>query len=116
MEQDPPGGSDIGLDRERDLGDGPVPAIRDSAPDYLAPIDDSAPVSGHSPAPEPTSSPADAPEQDWGNARGLLYPAFRPVGTQGLSMESIDRQQLAAHSAQSHAQPLIDEGDTSGAR
>ena len=110
MEQDPPGGSDIGLDRERDLGDGPVPAIRDSAPDYLAPIDDSAPVSGHSPAPEPTSSPADAPEQDWGNARGLLYPAFRPVGTQGLSMESIDRQQLAAHSAQSHAQPLIDEG------
>jgi len=110
MEQDPPGGTDVGLDRERDLGDGPVPAIRDSAPDYLAPIDDSAPVSGHSPAPEPTSSPADAPEQDWGNARGVLYPAFRPVGTQGLSMESIDRQQLAAHSAQSHAQPLIDEG------
>jgi uncharacterized protein YtpQ (UPF0354 family) len=85
-------------------------AIRDSAPDYLVPIDESAPVSGHSPAPEQTLSPADAPEQDWGHARGLLYPAFRPVGTQGLAMESIDRAQLASHSAQSHAQPLVDEG------
>jgi len=110
MEQDPPGGTDVGLDHERELGDGPESAIRDSAPDYLAPIDDSAPISGHSPAPESTSSPADAPEQDWGSARSLLYPAFRPVGTKGLSMESIDRAQLAAHSAQSHAQPLIDEG------
>ena len=110
MEQDPPGGTDVGLDIERDLGDEPPATIRDSAPDYLAPIDESAPVSGHSPAPEPTSSPVDSPEQDWGHARGLLYPAFRPVGTQGLEMASIDRLQLAAHSAQSHAQPLIDEG------
>lgn len=110
MEQDPPGGTDAGLDRERDLGDEPVPAFRDSAPDYLAPIDDSAPVSGHSPAPAATMSPADSPEQDWGHARELLYPAFRPVGTQGLAMESIDREVLAARSAQSHAQPLLDEG------
>jgi hypothetical protein len=110
MEQDPPGGSDVGLGVPRDLGDEPAPAIRDSPPDYLAPIDASAPVSGHSPAPEPTSSPADAPEQDWGHARVLLYPAFRPVGTQGLAMDSIDREVMAAHSAQSHAQPLLDEG------
>ncbi|HEX6869314.1 MAG TPA: DUF1444 family protein [Candidatus Limnocylindrales bacterium] len=110
MEQEPPGGSDIGLDIARDLGDEPAPSLRDSAPDYLAPIDASAPVSGHSPAPEPTSSPADAPEQDWGHAKVLLYPAFRPVGTQGLAMESIDRDVMAAHSAQSHAQPLLDEG------
>ena len=110
MEQEPPGGSDIGLDISRDLGDEPAPSLRDSAPDYLAPIDASAPVSGHSPAPEPTSSPADAPEQDWGHAKVLLYPAFRPVGTQGLAMESIDREVMAAHSAQSHAQPLLDEG------
>jgi hypothetical protein len=110
MEQDPPGGTDVGLDIERDFGDESAAAIRDSAPDYLAPIDESAPVSGHSPAPESTSSPVDAPEQDWGHAKGLLYPAFRPVGTQGLEMASIDRLQLAAHSAQSHAQPLIDEG------
>jgi len=106
MEQDPPGRSDVGLD----LGDEPAPSMRDSAPDYLAPIDASAPVSGHSPAPESTSSPADAPEQDWGHARVLLYPAFRPVGTQGLAMDSIDREVMAAHSAQSHAQPLLDEG------
>ena len=59
-------------------------------PTTSRPIDASAPVSGHSPAPEPTSSPADAPEQDWGHAQGLLYPAFRPVGTQGLAMD-IDR-------------------------
>jgi hypothetical protein len=110
MEQDPPSGADRAPGIERDLGDEPPAAIRDSAPDYLAPIDESAPVSGHSPAPEPTSSPADAPEQDWGHAKGLLYPAFRPIGTQGLEMASIDRLQLAAHSAQSHAQPLIDEG------
>ena len=52
MEQDPAGGSDVGRDLERDLGDEPPALIRDSAPDYLAPIDASAPVSGHSPAPE----------------------------------------------------------------
>lgn len=110
MEQDPPGGTDVGLDIGRDLGDESPATIRDSAPDYLAPIDESSPVSGHAPAPEPTSSPVDAPEQDWGHAKELLYPAFRPIGTQGLELASIDRLQLAAHSAQSHAQPLIDEG------
>jgi len=110
MDQDPPGGSDVGFERGRELGDESIPALRDGPPDYLAPIDASAPVSGHSPAREPTSSPADAPEQDWGHARDLLYPAFRPVGTQGLAMDTIDREVMAAHSAQSHAQPLLDEG------
>ena len=60
--------------------------------------------------PTSATSPADAPEQDWSVARGLLYPAFRPVGTQGLAVDSIDREHLAAHSAQSHAQPLLDVG------
>ena len=110
MEQDTNGGNNVGRDFARDLGDEPPAAIRDSAPDYLAPIDADAPVSGHQPAPEPTSSPAEAPEQDWEHARGLLYPAFRPVGTQGLSIESIDRETLAAHAQQSHAQPLLDVG------
>ncbi len=110
MDREPPHGSDIGRDHERDFGDEPPPVIRDSAPDYLAPIDESSPVSGHSPAPASTSSPADAPEQDWGHAQGLLYPAFRPVGTLGLEIDSIDRERLAAHSAQSHAQPLLDSG------
>jgi hypothetical protein len=110
MERDPEGGSDVGRDPGRDFGDEPPPVIRDSAPDYLAPIDASAPVSGHVPAAEPTSSPADAPEHDWSRARAVVYPAFRPIGTQGLALDAIDRENLAAHSAQSHAQPLLDMG------
>ena len=110
MEQDPGGGSDVVRDLERELGDEPPALIRDSAPDYLAPIDPSAPVSGHLPAPESTSSPVDAPEQDWTRARDLLYPAFRPVGTLGLALDSIDRESLAARAGQSHAQPLLDVG------
>ncbi|MEA2619735.1 MAG: hypothetical protein QOC97_508 [Chloroflexota bacterium] len=110
MERDPEGGSDVGRDYERELGDEPPAAIRDTAPDILGPIDASSPVSGHNPAPESTSSPADAPEQDWSSARDLIYPAFRPLGTQGLVMDSIDRDALAARSTQSHAQPLIDVG------
>jgi hypothetical protein len=110
MDQDPGGGSDVIRDLERELGDEPPGLIRDSAPDYLAPIDPSAPVSGHLPAPESTSSPVDAPEQDWTRARHLLYPAFRPVGTLGLALDSIDRETLAARAGQSHAQPLLDVG------
>jgi hypothetical protein len=110
MDRESQGGSDMGRDYERDLGDEPTSAIRDSAPDFLSPIDESSPVSGHTPAPEPTGSPADAPEQDWASARDLLYPAFRPVGIQGLSLDSVDRETLAAHAAKSHAQPLIDRG------
>jgi hypothetical protein len=110
MDRDPQGGSDVGRDYERDLGDEPAAALRDSAPDFLTPIDEASPVSGHSPAPEKTTSPADAPEQDWASARGLLYPAFRPVGTQGLRLDTIDRETLAAQTSKSHAQPLIDVG------
>ncbi|MEO8437628.1 MAG: hypothetical protein ABI562_04155 [Chloroflexota bacterium] len=110
MEREPNGGSDVGRDFERDIADESPGAVRDAAPDYLAPIDASARVSGHSPAPEPTSSPANMPEQDWATAKGLLYPAFRPVGTQGLALDSIDRETLAAHAEKSHAQPLIDVG------
>jgi len=110
MERDPGGGTDVGRDYERDLADEAPASIRDTAPDILGPIDASSPVSGHTPAPESTGSVADAPEQDWAHAKGLIYPAFRPVGTLGLAMESIDRDRLAAHSAQSHAQPLLDVG------
>lgn len=104
------GGSDVGRDHERDLGDTPPSAIRDTAPDYLAPIDASAPVSGHVPPPEHTAAIADAPEHDWERARSLIYPAFRPVGTLGLPVESIHRDELAGHPGQSHAQPLLDQG------
>jgi hypothetical protein len=110
MERDPDGGLDVGRDLERELGDEPPASMRVSAPEYLVPIDASAPVSGHSPAPESSLSPVDSPEQDWARARDIIYPAFRPVGTQGLDIESYDREALAAHPAQSHAQPLLDVG------
>lgn len=109
MEMDP-GGSDVGRDIERDLGDAPPTTLRDSAPDYLAPIDAGAPISGHLPPPEPAAPIAESPEHDWEHARTLLFPALRPVGTQGLAVESIDRDALAVHAAQSHAQPLLDQG------
>ena len=73
MDRESQGGSDVGRDYERDLGDEAPAALRDTAPDYLAPIDASAPVSGHSPAPVHATSPADAPEQDWSVARDLLW-------------------------------------------
>ena len=99
-----------GSDIARDLADEPPAALRDTAPDILTPIDDSAPVSGHTPAPESSTSAVDSPEHDWGRARDLVRPAFRPVGTQGLPIETVDREALAQHAMQSHAQPLLDVG------
>lgn len=111
MERDPlEGGADVGRDHARDFGDEPPPLIRDAAPDVLAPIDASAPVSGHQPAPEATTSAVDSPEHDWELAKGLVQPAFRPVGTQGLPLESIQRETLLAHASKSHAQPIVDQG------
>lgn len=109
MERDPLGGSDVGRDLERDFGDEPPPAFRDTAPDYLAPLEEGGPVSGHVPAPEATTSAADSPEHDWARARDLIYPAFRPVGTQGLSVEGMDRDTLVSKTT-SHSQPILDEG------
>ena len=111
MERDPnEGGRDIGRDIARDLSDEPPPAIRDSAPDILSPIDESSPVSGHTPPPETRVSAVDSPEHDWGLARELVRPAFRPLGTSGLPIETVDRESLSQHAMQSHPQPLIDLG------
>jgi len=111
MERDPyEGGSDVGRDVARDLADEPPAALRDAPPDILSPIDASSPVSGHMPPPEKTASPADSPEHDWSLASGLVRPAFRPIGTQGTPIETVDREALAQHSLQHHTQPLIDTG------
>jgi hypothetical protein len=111
MERDPyEGGSDVGRDIARDLADEPPAALRDAPPDILSPIDESSPVSGHMPPPEKTASPADSPEHDWKLASGLVHPAFRPIGTQGTPIETVDREALAQHSLQHHTQPLIDSG------
>lgn len=106
------GGADVGRDLARDMGDEPPSSLRDSAPDILSPIDESSPVSGHVRAPvsaAPTS-PVDSPEHDWTLARDIIRPAFRPVGTHGLTVEGLSRDTLAQHSMQSHAQPLVDDG------
>jgi hypothetical protein len=111
MERDPyAGGSDVGSDLARDLGDEPPSSLRDTAPDVLAPIDESSPVSGHSTTPTPARSAVDSPEHDWKLARDLIRPAFREIGTKGLALENINRENMAQHSMQSHAQPLIDDG------
>lgn len=111
VERDPfEGGNDVGRDLARDLGDEPPGSLRDSAPDILSPIDGSAPVSGHMPPRESKASAIDSPEHDWTLARDLVRPAFRPVGTHGLAIEDVDRETLARHANQSHAQPLVDNG------
>ncbi len=111
MERDPyGGGSDVGADYARDLGDDSPASIRDAAPDVLAPIDPDSPVSGHQPAPEATTSVVDSPEHDWSLARAVVQPAFRPVGTQGLALDSIQRETLLAQASKSHAQPIVDVG------
>ncbi|HET7030322.1 MAG TPA: hypothetical protein VFI34_07410 [Candidatus Limnocylindrales bacterium] len=111
MERDLEGGNDVGRDELRDLADDATGALRDTAPDPLAPIDASAPVSGHVPAPEShAASIAESPEHDWAAASAILFPLLRPAGTQGLEVASIDAAALAADSSRSHSQPLVDEG------
>jgi hypothetical protein len=92
------------------LGDETPGALRDAAPDVLAQIDTSAPISGHVVGPESKASIAESPEHDWQAAAAIIYPALRPIGTHGLAMADIDSVALAADAARSHSQPLIDEG------
>jgi hypothetical protein len=110
MERDFGGGSDYGRDIERDMGDAPPEAIRDKAPDVLAPIDDRAPVSGHSiPQRVPSAALSRAPENDFGTAAALIVPALRPVGTQGQPVSELGRG-TPDPSSQAHTRPLLDEG------
>ena len=94
----------------RDLADDSPGRLRDTAPDVLAPIDETSPVSGHVPPPAPTGSHAASPEHDWDAAASLLYPLLRPAGTVGLAVADIDEAALAADAARNHSQPLVDEG------
>ncbi|HEV8488255.1 MAG TPA: DUF1444 family protein [Candidatus Limnocylindrales bacterium] len=110
MEGDRPGGSDFGRDNVRDLGDEPPASFRDHAPDVLAPIDASAPVSGHTPSHEAHASMAESPEHDWAAAEPIIFPLLRPTGTQGMAITTVDAVALAADSVRSHSQPLVDEG------
>ena len=111
MNRDDTGGSDYGRDDSRDLGDEPAPSYRDQAPDVLAPIDVTSPVSGHVPASESGhQSISESPEHDWAAAAPLLFPLLRPTGTQGMAVTAIDAEALASDASRSHAQPILDEG------
>jgi hypothetical protein len=110
MERELQGGSDYGLDHRREMDDDAPGALRDHAPDVLAPIDASAPVSGHVVAPTSSASIAETPEHDWQAAAAIIFPGLRPVGTQGLPVTEIDSAVLAADAARTHSQPLLDEG------
>ena len=111
MERDPSQANEHGQALGRDLADEVPGALRDAAPDVLAPIDESSPVSGHMPPPEHSPvSIAETPEHDWEAAAKVLYPLLRPPGTQGMVVAQIDATALAADSARSHSQPLVDEG------
>ncbi|HET7473899.1 MAG TPA: hypothetical protein VFJ71_12295 [Candidatus Limnocylindrales bacterium] len=112
MERDLSSGSGYGRDELRDLADEAPGALRDAAPDPLAPIDERAPVSGHVPASEGSHAAliAESPEHDWSAASGLIYPLLRPAGTQGLEIASLNADALAADATRSHSQPLVDAG------
>jgi hypothetical protein len=90
--------------------DEPAGALRDEAPDILAPIDESAPVSGHVPAPEGPSTASTAAEHDWAAASDHIYPALRPAGTTGLSLADLDPARLAQEGLKKHALALVDPG------
>ncbi|HEX5588770.1 MAG TPA: hypothetical protein VFX65_00580 [Candidatus Limnocylindrales bacterium] len=94
---------------DRDLGDEPAPAIRDRAPDVLAPIDEGAAVSGHRPPPERPASPAEAPEQDWLAAEAVLMPVLRAAGG-GTRLADLDPVALASEGMKTHANPVVDDG------
>ncbi|HTC85734.1 MAG TPA: hypothetical protein VK656_03470 [Candidatus Acidoferrum sp.] len=107
------GDGDGGLGREprRDLDEEPTGALRDSAPDVLAPIDENAPVSGHTVSePDPTTAASLAPEHDFAAAARLIVPALRPVGTQGTPIGDLRTDGFVGGSTQAHTQPLLDEG------
>ena len=93
-----------------DIGDEPAGALRDRAPDVLAPIDPTAPVGGHRAPAELPGSLADEPEHDWVAAEPRLMPLLRPPGSGGTQLGMLDRDQLASEGLRSHAQPVVDEG------
>ena len=112
MERDPPGGSDVGRDLERDLGDEPPAPSAIRAPDYLAPIDDvgagQRPLAG---ARGDRRRRSTRPSTTGTRARDLHLPGV-PAGRDAgpRDRDASTATSLAAHGRQSHAQPLLDDG------
>ncbi|HLX34501.1 MAG TPA: hypothetical protein VKR30_04590 [Candidatus Limnocylindrales bacterium] len=85
-------------------------ALRDRPPDFLTPIDEHAPVSGHRAAVGEGIRWADAPEHDWLAASSRIMPVLRPPGSSGTALAGLDREALAREAMKPHASPLIDAG------
>ena len=95
---------------EPEIGDEPAPAWRDTAPDILSPIDETAPVSGHRQPTEAEVPWSEAPEHDWTAASSRVLPVLRPPGTSGTSLSELDRASLASEGMKQHALPVLDPG------
>jgi uncharacterized protein YtpQ (UPF0354 family) len=70
-------------------------------------------ISGHVPAPEPVDAfkaQSEAPEHDWAAASAQIFPALRPVGTQGIKLSDLDPAQLSNEGTKKHPVALLDEG------
>lgn len=70
-------------------------------------------ISGHVPASEPGDAfrlQSEAPEHDWAAAAGQVFPALRPVGTQGIKLADLDPAQLSTEGQKKHALALLDPG------
>jgi hypothetical protein len=80
------------------------------APPDAATVDNAGRVSGHVPPPASPTPIVEAPEHDWGRAMKIVLPGLRPVGTQGVRADRVDRDTLVAQSAKAHPQPLLDDG------
>ena len=110
MERDDPGGSDVGRDLERDLGDEP-PAARSATPRPTTSrrSTQSRRSAATRPRPDRRRRSADAPEHDWSAAQGAHLPGLPPGRDAGpRRWTRSTATSLVSHGAQSHAQPLLD--------
>lgn len=92
----------------RDPADEATGELRSEPPEVLAPIDESAAVSGHRPPPEMAVPGAEAPEHDWAAAKDLVFPLLRPSGTSGVHAEEVESISLADSLA--NAEPVVSQG------
>jgi Protein of unknown function (DUF1444). len=90
--------------------DEPAPTWREAPPDYVSPIDPTAPVSGHQRATAVPTAQSEAPEHQWEAAAEHVFPALRPAGTHGAHLEDLDEARLVHEGTKKHALPLIDPG------
>jgi hypothetical protein len=99
----------LGTDWEgRDLADDATGSLRDQAPDPLAPIDATAPISGHVAPPTSAARASDAPEHDWAAAKDAIFPILRPAGSSGAPLDVPLDPTTAG--TQVHTQPLVSSG------